>query len=235
MFHSATVDKAVDDIVLAAKRTVPGCSYASFSRRGEDGGVVTLAATDPEALVLDRLQYEFGGGPGLTALSANEIVSVPDVATEARWPEFASRAAEVVGSVLAAPIPDERRPTDAVGSLNIYGSEPNAFAARSSEAAIVLASHLAVLLAMATTIDQLQYALEARDVIGQAKGILMERERLNPEQAFDVLRRASQRQNRKLRDVAAELTAGTSPSTRRRSDEGLRGIGDGLVRSPFRA
>lgn len=208
--RSSTVDDALEDIVRALKRAVPGCSFASFAGRRGDGEVVTLAATDPEAVVVDHLQYSLGDGPGIAAMTANEVVRVADVALEARWPDFARQAARVVGSVVSTPIPDESRPERAVGSLNIYGIEPNVFDAGSSEAATLLAAHVAVLMALSTTIEQLQYALQSRDVIGQAKGILMERQNLTPEAAFDVLRRSSQRSNMKLRDVAAELTARAS-------------------------
>jgi AmiR/NasT family two-component response regulator len=52
----------------------------------------------------------------------------------------------------------------------------------------------------------LQQALQSRDVIGQAKGILMERLKVTPEDAFDLLRRSSQHLNIKLREAARDLT-----------------------------
>lgn len=211
--HHRSVKAELEDIVRTAKRTVPGCSFASFSQRRAKGDVETLAATDAEALILDHLQYNLGDGPGLAALFSNEVVLVPDVASEARWPDFARQAGRVVGSVLSTPIPDESRPSHALGSLNIYGVASDAFDAESSETAALLAAHVGVLMSLSTTIEQLQYALEARDVIGQAKGMLMERQNLTPEAAFDVLRRTSQRMNRKLRDVAADLTEQASQPT----------------------
>ncbi|HUP85016.1 MAG TPA: GAF and ANTAR domain-containing protein [Acidimicrobiales bacterium] len=208
MIHAGLVDDALEDVVRAAKRTVPGCSFASFSVRQDEGGLATRAATDPEALILDHLQYH-RDGPSVAAVKSNETVLVADLASDDRWPGFATSAARVAGCVLVATIPDETRPTRAIGSLNIYGSAPNAFDDESSETAALLAAHVAVLISMATTIEQLQFALQGRDIIGQAKGILMERQKLTAEAAFDVLRRSSQRMNLKLRDVAAELTART--------------------------
>jgi len=63
-------------------------------------------------------------------------------------------------------------------------------------------------------IENLHSALSSREVIGQAQGILMERERIAPDQAFDVLRRASQYLNIKLREVAQTLVdTGERPET----------------------
>ena len=81
--------------------------------------------------------------------------------------------------------------------------------------------------------NDLQQALLSRDVIGQAKGILMERLKITPEDAFDVLRHASQHLNVKLRELAREITEtgelpkpAPSPSTRNRATGRLRDLPD---------
>ena len=95
---------------------------------------------------------------------------------------------------------------DNLGALNLYASQPHAFGEESVDVALILAAHAAVALAGAQHESHLQQAVRSRDTIGQPKGILMERHKLTSDQAFQVLARASQRTNRKLADIAEELT-----------------------------
>ena len=95
---------------------------------------------------------------------------------------------------------------DLNGALNIYARPPHAFTPNSIHTGVLLAAHSALAIAAATTSADLRIALESRDVIGQAKGILMERFKITSTEAFDLLITASQHTNRKLRDVAADLT-----------------------------
>ncbi|MFK9175203.1 ANTAR domain-containing protein, partial [Escherichia coli] len=87
-----------------------------------------------------------------------------------------------------------------------------AFGEEIETAAWLLASHAAVALAGARTIDQLEHGLESRHAIGEAMGILMERHRLSEDDAFNVLRRISQEHNVKLRDVAQRVRTGRPSS-----------------------
>ncbi len=93
-----------------------------------------------------------------------------------------------------------------LGGLNLYARTPGAFDDESQEIGLMLASHAAVALAGAEHEEDLRIGMGSRDLIGQAKGILMERYQLTADQAFGVLRRVSQETNRKLADIAAELT-----------------------------
>jgi hypothetical protein len=132
-----------------------------------------------------------------------------------RWPSLGDRPTEsgvesAVSYRLTPSSPDGD--SSVVGSLNAYGSSPNAFDAEAREIGFVLAAHASVAAgamrereAVEEMSDHLREALLSRDVIGQAKGILMERLRVTPEEAFDVLRRSSQQLNVKLREVAARL------------------------------
>ncbi|HKF87521.1 MAG TPA: ANTAR domain-containing protein [Propionibacteriaceae bacterium] len=102
---------------------------------------------------------------------------------------------------------------DVGGSLNSYGVHPFAFSDTAQEIGLILAAHASVAaraVAERSTLHSLtgdlQQALLSRDVIGQAKGILMERLKITPEDAFDLLRRSSQQLNIKLREVAHNLT-----------------------------
>jgi GAF domain-containing protein len=101
-----------------------------------------------------------------------------------------------------------------LGTLSLYGDKPDCFDATAKQLADLYATHAALALAEARRTDQLKRAILSRDLIGQAKGILMERERLTADQAFDRLREVSQRLNRKITDVAQELTSrGELPSS----------------------
>jgi hypothetical protein len=121
--------------------------------------------------------------------------------------------------VLCVPVIDERRDV-VLGSLNHYSRAADGFADVDAECAVLLAAHLGAVLALALDaasagrrVIELGQAVQTRDVIGQAKGILMERQRLTADQAFDVLKRASQRLNRKLVEIADDLaTTGTISS-----------------------
>ena len=122
---------------------------------------------------------------------------------EKRWPAFAQRAAAAGAvSMLSFQLYVE---ADNLGALNLYANEPNAFTDESEHVGLLFASHAAVAFAAAKTEGNLRVAVATRDLIGQAKGILMERFKITGPQAFDVLVHASQVRNRKLRDVAEEL------------------------------
>jgi AmiR/NasT family two-component response regulator len=112
-------------------------------------------------------------------------------------------------------------PLNESGALNLYARLPGAFGVVDRAKAVILASLADLALSVAHShedetrrSDNLNLALATREVIGQAQGILMERERITPDQAFDILRRASQHLNRKLRDVAQDLVdTGERPET----------------------
>jgi hypothetical protein len=91
------------------------------------------------------------------------------------------------------------------GALNLYARRPGTFTEDIATAGWLLASHAAVALADARTIDQLEHALETRHAIGEAMGILRERHGMSDEEAFSVLRNISQHHNIKLRDVAQRV------------------------------
>ena len=210
LLQSETVELAMQDVVHAAVRFVNGCDAASFSAYA-DNVVTTLASTGPIADEADAEQYRAFDGPCLQAIQTMQLVIAADLTSDQRWPKFV-RAATNVRSVISAPVSNERPTGAEPGSLNNYSMQANAFTSEDADTAILLTAHLGVLLRLAvmtfeanTLVNQLTEAVTTRDVIGQAKGILMERERLTAGQAFDVLRAASQRLNRKLRDVADQL------------------------------
>src|SRR4051794_18091574 len=197
------VAAALSRMVAAAADGIDGCDGASVSLALRSR-VVTPAASAPLAANGDELQYETGQGPCLAAIADGVDVESPDLASDERWPEVAPRAAATgVASMLSCPLaPGARR---VPGSLNFSSRRPGAFSGPTADLARVLAAHVGIVLAASQDRAGLEDALASRDVIGQAKGVLMAREHLTDEAAFERLRAASQRLNRKLRDVAADV------------------------------
>ncbi len=130
-------------------------------------------------------------------------VPVGPASADVVWPEFARQASELgVGSMMCFQLFVQG---DRLGGLNLYAGRPGTFD-DSQDIGQMLAAHAAVAVAGAEHEANLRTAVNNRDVIGQAKGILMERHELTADQAFAVLARVSQELNRKLVDVARELT-----------------------------
>lgn len=194
------------ELAVQVVEGVDGASVSVFQRAGP--GFHTSNASSPTIRSIDEAQYEKAEGPCVEAIrTAGEVtVSLPI----GRWPAFARRAAEEgIASVSSLPLIAAEQ---TVGALNLYSTSERelggdalmAGRALAAQAALVLTNAAALTLAELTN-QQLREALQTRDMIGQAKGILMARQRIDPDGAFDILRRASQRTNRKLRDVAADI------------------------------
>ena len=217
VLSSSTIEGTLRQVVDAAVTTIDGCDSAGVFIL--DGNAIrTVAHSDESVIDLDRQQEQASEGPCLGALEAQAVIYVGDLADDDRFPRFAPVAVRSgIRTVLAYPlVADGMR-----GALNLYGRVPNAVGAtdRAKGAILAVLAGVAIGAASQRQEDQahnvdLQQALISREVIGQAQGILMERERINADQAFDVLRRASQHLNQKLRDVARSLVdTGESPDT----------------------
>jgi GAF domain-containing protein len=194
----------MDVIVAAAVSTVPGAEEASISlvRRGRH--IVSAAATSDVPRRFDALQEETRQGPCMDAMYEHETIRVDDLATEERWPELARRAGEIgAASMLCVQLFVEG---EDLGALNLLARRPGAFTDESERIGLVFASHAAVAVAQAQKVTHLDTAVASRDVIGQAKGVLMERYKITADQAFALLVRVSQDTNRKLQEVAEYLT-----------------------------
>jgi GAF domain-containing protein len=202
------------DITAIAARGIPGAESTSITLvRGDVG--YTAAHHGDMALAADELQYERGYGPCLDAGRGNETLRIDDMRTEQRWPDYAARVQEVgVRSSMSVPLPFQ---SSAIGALNVYSSEPAAFASDESLAAgRSVAESIAVAVAnadshahLAEQARNMRQAMESRAVIEQAKGVLMAQRHVGPEEAFEILRAASQRYNRKLREIALGIVEST--------------------------
>jgi hypothetical protein len=215
LFSAGGVIDTLTRLVELALATIDGCDYAGLFT--VDRGTVTIPVlTDPMVHVLDAIQQRTGEGPCLDAIAHRLIVYADDLATDLRWTHFSPQAAAAgIRSVLSLPL----APNSQDGSLNLYARYPAAFGVVDRARATILVSLASLALSVAQShedeerrAENLNAALATRETIGEALGILMERERITADQAFDVLRRASQHLNIKLRDVAQNLVdTGESP------------------------
>jgi GAF domain-containing protein len=219
LHNEATVDRILQLVTELTERTVPSASAVSVTLIGEKGAY-TSNASAAIARDLDEVQYRSDDGPCLEAIAKRGIVNAALSATGGEWPEFTRAAIDSgIGCVMSLPLAVvEQEP---LGGLNIYSPGSQCFDDVEEATAALLAQQAAAVLANAVAFAdvnllnrQLVEALETRDLIGQAKGILMEREHCSSNEAFDILRRASQRTNRKLREIASDLVASASERTR---------------------
>ena len=191
-----------------AVSVIPSCEEAGVTL--ERGGEVSLRiTTGSTAEKVDSYQSEIEEGPCVAAADSHSPVLIEDMAREDRWPRFASLAAsQGVKSSYAIPmiLDDEM-----IGVLNLY-SVDNAFGSNDEQIGAKFAERAAVAVRQSATfnkaremIDHLHRALETRDVIGAAVGIMMYRDRLTMEAAFALLKEVSQRDNLKLREVAERI------------------------------
>jgi len=194
-----TIVETLELVVQYALKAID-CEYAGVMLIHGGNQIETAASTDPLVEELHQVQLECGEGPGLRALANRLTVVVADTASDRRWERWAGKVAALgVRSVLTARLATG----DAdVGTLNLFHSEPDAFDSDDEAVASIFARHAAVALANARQAENLWAAIDARKLVGQAQGILMERFDLNADQAFAVLLRYSQQRNLKLRDVA---------------------------------
>ncbi|HEY8700016.1 MAG TPA: GAF and ANTAR domain-containing protein [Arthrobacter sp.] len=205
-------DSILENIVHAVLELVPHAAEASISVVTGHRTVQSRAASGELPRRIDALQSETGQGPCLDAAYDHRVVRVPDLSDEERWPDFAQAAFDSgARSMLSIQLFVEG---DNLGALNIYGDDVNVFDEESEQVGLLVAAHAAVAFSDAREISQLTQALDTRDVIGQAKGILMERFKITAQQAFVILTRASSETNSKLRDVADQLTSSGEVRTR---------------------
>ncbi len=193
----------LDTIVALAVEHLDACEFAGISFvEGRD--ITSPASSNDVPQIVAAIQSEVDEGPCLDAIREHEVFQTGDLAAEDRWPRFATRANEETGicSILSIRLFLEE---DTMGALNLYSRARDAFDETDVAMGAVFAAHAAVALAATRREGNLERKAESRDLIGQAKGILMARSGLDDDEAFDLLRRASQRQNLKLVAVADQI------------------------------
>lgn len=207
LFTADSVAGTLQAIVNLAPEMIDGCDAAGVLVLAGGRGAQSTVSSPPVA-ELDAAQVDADSGPCLEACRTGATLYAADLLDDPRWPRFGSTARDLgIRSVLAYPLLDDR-----MSALNLYGHLPAAFGATGRAQGLLFATLARFALGSAEErqseaerTGNLHEALRTREVIGQAQGILMERERITAVQAFDVLRKASQGLNVKLRDVAERL------------------------------
>jgi GAF domain-containing protein len=194
-------------VVQAGRDTIAGAEEAGITTlRGNRFN--SIAPTSELVNKVDAIQYELRSGPCVDAVLQDKVFRSHDLEHDPRWPEFGKRAAAEQGvhSMLAFRLYLED--DDTIGGLNLYSTEHQAFSDEALILGEIVATHAAIVLSGSRHRDQvtnLQQGLQSNREIGVALGILMSRHRITRQQAFDLLRIASQHTHRKLHELALEV------------------------------
>jgi GAF domain-containing protein len=209
LLETQHVDAFLQSITEQAVAEIDPTFVGGLTAR-QQGRYLTVASTDPRARLVDQAQYRQRSGPCVEALESGHEVLVEEMCQEERWGDFRWHAvANGIGSSFSMPVTVR---STVVAGLNLYAPTVRAFGPdkRAAAAAFAEAASTAVGLALRLAeqeqlTEQLQQALVSRSVIDQALGILMSGHKLDADEAFDILRKASQEQNVKVRAIAARL------------------------------
>jgi hypothetical protein len=185
---------------------IPGAQYAGITVTRNAKTIETPATTHMWPLLLDQIQQRHGEGPCLSAAWEEKTVYVPDLETDRQFPLYRRDAlAETpIRSVMSFQMFIAGQ---TMGALNVYSEQPDAFNRESREIGLAFAAHSSVAWNSSRRDGQFKRALASRDLIGQAKGVIMERYGVDAVQAFELLRKLSQDSNVPLINVASELVA----------------------------
>jgi anti-anti-sigma factor len=215
LLGATTVGAALHRIVEAARVVVSGADLVSVTLRAPDGTLHTPTHTHELGAELDQVQYAARQGPCYDAAVPDgpAYAASHDLAAETRWPEFSAAATRGgYRAVLSTELIPAAGPDQPSGALNIYSARPHGITEADRHTALLLATHASLALAAARASEvadlhqrQLRRAVDSRDIIGQAKGILMNRQGITADEAFDLLRRTSQQLNIKVVDLARTL------------------------------
>ena len=208
----ADSDTVVAELAEHAAVEIPGAQYAgvTLARNGKE--VDTPAATHHWPLLLDKVQQRHQEGPCLTAAWEEKTVHVVDLETDERFPDYRRDAlAETpIRSIMAFQM---FIAGETLGALNVYSEQPGVFTPQSRNLGLIFAAHTSVAWNAARREDQFRRALSSRDIIGQAKGMIMERYGVDAVQAFEVLRKLSQDSNVPLIKIATDLVTSAQAPT----------------------
>jgi GAF domain-containing protein len=209
LVNEEALDDTLHRVADLACRNIGGADLAGVTLL-RDGKPTTAVFTDPASPEMDSAQYDTGVGPCLDAWRHQQVFRIDSTADDGQWPAFSQAAADHgIQSTISLPLAVRG---NGIGALNLYSKQAAAFSDEDEQVGSLFADQASVALTNAQLYDsayrltqQLQEALTSRAVIDQAKGILMGQRGMGVDEAFAVLRTTSQRENRKLRDIAQEL------------------------------
>jgi GAF domain-containing protein len=209
LVNEEALDDTLHRVADLACRNIGGADLAGVTLL-RDGKPTTAVFTDPASPEMDSAQYDTGVGPCLDAWRHQQVFRIDSTADDGQWPAFSQAAADHgIQSTISLPLAVRG---NGIGALNLYSKQAAAFSDEDEQVGSLFADQASVALTNAQLYDsayrltqQLQEALTSRAVIDQAKGILMGQRGVGVDEAFTLLRTTSQRENRKLRDIAQEL------------------------------
>ena len=207
--HSADdIGTALGKLLGTAVGFVPSAQHAALTMGGRDG-VQTISATDGYPVLLTEILQRHKAMCG-TATWKGNVIRIDDVMAERRWRQYCHDvgAETPIRSIMTIPLIVSHH---SMGALNLYAERPHAFGAESTEMALIMATHLALAWNMLRHDEQFRTALASRDLIGQAKGVMMERFGIDAVRAFELLSRLSQDSNMPVVEIARRLVESKRP------------------------
>ncbi len=197
------IEHVLDGVTSAAVELLEAADTAGVLLLAKGGKFESLSGTSELIYELDRLQQKHGTGPCIDAAVNELVVRTDDFKTEKRWGPYSQAAYKLgVRSSLSFKLYTGDR---TAGALNVFSREADGFDADSEVIGSVLAAHAAAAILASRESEQLKSALLSRDLIGQAKGMLMERYQVEAVAAFEMLRKLSQQMNVPLTEVAQRV------------------------------
>ncbi|WP_293783664.1 GAF and ANTAR domain-containing protein [uncultured Aeromicrobium sp.] len=224
LVHSVVTARQDDTVVFVEAlelldEMVPEADAAAISTTSPNAPARVAAATKQLAELAARLEHERGEGPTIDALEQSTMLYVPDIAADRRWPDVTGPLAEAgIGSALCVGL---QTPSEQGAVLSLYATVRDAFDEQARDRVAAVAAGLSLVahaVAYRDLADQLVEAVRSNREIGIATGVVMTRHGTSADEAFAALRRASERQHRKLREVArgvivaGDLTETDAPS-----------------------
>jgi transcriptional regulator with GAF, ATPase, and Fis domain len=201
--QNTDLDTVLGELTHSAACAMPGAQHAGITIASRNGKVRTAAATSRYPALLDEIQQQHEQGPCLSAAWEDHVIRIDDMMLENRWPAYCREARDTpIRSVISFQLFADH---NNMGALTFYAEQPHAFDAEAAEMGLILATHTALAWNMVRRDEQFRSALASRDIIGQAKGMIMERFKIDAVQAFELLKRLSQSSNTPLAVVARQL------------------------------
>ncbi len=217
--HTDVVDAALRLVTALADATVTNADGVSVTLE-RHGQLMTVAASNDAVLTMDRHQYETGEGPCLDAKTEGRWFYIESLADETRWPTFVPLAlGQGIHSILSSPL---KADGGALGALNMYSATQNAFGEREQQLAALFAEQASQILTSAgpdrsddQNNERFATALAARQLIHQAQGVIMARNRVGADEAIGSLFRAARASGVAVVVHAADVVASLRPDTER--------------------
>jgi hypothetical protein len=213
--HSKTTqgpDAVLEEITARAVEVIDGVMSAGITLTKRKKVVDSVAPTDDTAAQFDMLQREADQGPCLDAAWTGHTIRVDDLMSDDRWPKLV-RAAREHSPVRSSVSFQLFTHAEGMGALNLYSDHPHGITPEAQEVGYALAAHAALVFDASRRQHQFDSALASRDIIGQAKGMIMERFSIDATQAFDLLTKLSQDSNVPVVEISRQLVASSTDNS----------------------